>query len=138
MSVSPLPLPERRSRRSKETLTSLTYQLEHLLMHEDLRNLALGDSSGQLIAQAGDLLESEVLAAYSPLMSRSVNQRYRQQIFQRMEPLLPGVAPDSVYVRQFEVDGEVLYLAFCGDPGVARDVSLYRAITGVRRILDQN
>lgn len=138
MAVSPLPLPERRSRRSKQTLTALTYQLEHILMNEDLRNIVLGDSSGQIIAGAGDHFESDVLAAYAPMLSKSVNQRFRLQIFSRMEPLLPGVALENIYVRHFEVDGEPLFLTLCGDPGVYRDVGLYRAITGIRRILDQS
>lgn len=138
MALAPLTSAERRSRRSNETLTALTYQLEHSLMNENLRNISLGDSSGQGIAQAGDAFESEVLAAYAPLLSRSVNQRFRLQIFRRMEPLMPGVTLENIYVRQFDVDGETLFLTFCGDPGVARDVSLYRTITGVRRILSQD
>ena len=138
MAVAPLPVPERRTRRSKQTLTALTYQLEHILIHEELRNIVLGDSSGQTIAGAGDHFESEVLAAYAPMLSKSVNQRFRQQIFTRMEPLMPGTTLENIYVRQFEVDGETLFLTLSADPGVYRDVGLYRAITGIRRILDQS
>lgn len=136
MTVSPV-MPERRQRRSPQTLTALTYQLQHIFEREGLRNFTLGDSKGLIIARAGDDIESEVLAAYAPLLAKSVDRRFRQQVLSRIEHMVPDINPESVHIRQFSVDGESLFLTLCGKPGVYRDVGLYRAITGVRRILDQ-
>lgn len=136
MTVSPLPTIERRRRRSDQTLTALTYQLEHIYRNEGLRNFTLANTSGLVIASAGDPLESEVLAAYAPLLARSVERRFRHQVIARIQNLLPDLKAEALHVRQFQVDGEVLFLTLAGKPGVYRDVGLYRAITGVRRILD--
>lgn len=129
---------ERRRKRSGQTLEALTYQLEHIFQKESLHNFTLGDPRGLVIAQAGNCHESEVLAAYAPMLARSLNERYRQQVMSRMNSVMPTTTLDSIHVRRFEVEGQTLYLTLVGRPGVYRDVGLYRAITGVRRILDQS
>lgn len=136
MTVSPLPTIERRRRRSDQTLTALTYQLEHIFKNEGLRNFTLANMSGLVVASAGDPLESEVLAAYAPLLARSVERRFRHQVIARIQKLIPDMSAESLHIRQFTVDGEPLFLTLAGKPGVYRDVGLYRAVTGVRRILD--
>lgn len=136
MTVSTL-FPDRRRRRSRQTLLALTYQLEHIYEREDLHNFTLGDDRGQMIAQAGDRHESQVLAAYAPVLARSVATRYRRQVLSRLNTLIPTITADSLHVRQFEIGGEQRFLTLAGRPGVYRDVSFYRAITGVRRILDR-
>lgn len=128
---------ERRRQRSGQTLKALTYQLEHIFEREDLHNFTLGDSRGLIIAQAGDPRESEVLAAYAPLLAHSVSRRYRRQVLSRVNSVVPTITVDSIHVRQFTIDGQKLFLTLVGRPGVYKDVSLYRAITGVRRIFDQ-
>lgn len=132
------PFSERRRRRSKKTLTALTYQLEHIFERESLHNFTLGDERGLVIAQAGDRHESEVLAAYAPMLAQTANARYRRQVMSRINSITPTITLDSIHVRRFTIDGEELYLTLVGRPGVYRDVGLYRAITGVRRILDQS
>ena len=127
----------RRRRRSKQTLTALSHQLEHIFEQQDLHNFTLGDERGLVIAQAGNNHESEVFAAYAPVLCRSRNGRYRSQVLSRINSIVPTITADSIHVRQFTVDGEPLFLTLVGRPGVYRDVGLYRAITGVRRILDE-
>ena len=136
MSAAPMRT-DRRQRRSEVTLEALTYQLEHIFERESLHNFTLGDSRGLVIAQAGDCHESEVLAAYAPVLARSVDGRYRRRVLSRVNSIAPTITVDSIHVRDFEVDGERLFLTLVGRPGVYRDVGLYRAITGVRRILDE-
>ena len=136
MSAFPVP-PERRYRRSHQPLTALTYQLEHIFEKEKLCNFTLGDSNGLIVASAGNPVESEVLAAYAPMLAKSVARRFRRQVLSRVESMMPGITPESVHVRQITVDGQPLYLTLAGRPGIYRDVGLYRAITGVRRILAQ-
>ena len=131
-------VPERRRRRSSQTLQALTYQLEHIFERENLHNFTLGDTRGLVVAQAGDTHESEVLAAYAPMLAQSLNERYRQQVLSRVNSVIPTTTLDSIHVRRFVVEGEELFLTLVGRPGVYRDVGLYRAITGVRRILDQS
>ena len=130
-------VPNRRRRRSDQPLQALTYQLEHIFERENLHNFTLGDARGLVIAQAGDIHESNVLAAYAPMLARSVAGRYRRQVLSRIGSVIPTITVDSIHVRRFKMEGQQLYLTLVGRPGVYRDVSLYRAITGVRRIFDE-
>ena len=134
MSLSTLPT-NRRRRRSNQPLKALTFQLEHIFESEDLHNFTLGDKKGLVLAQAGNRHESEVLAAYAPLLAASVDERSRCQVLARINAHLPTLELNSVHVRPFSIDDQSLFLTLAGRPGVYRDVSLYRAITGVRRIL---
>ena len=136
MTVS-IPVPERRRKRSHYTLEALTFQLQHIYEREDLHNFTLGDTRGLVIAQAGDIHESEVLAAYAPMLCKSAGSAHRHRVVARMNTVLPRITTDLIHVRHFRIDGQELYLTLLGRPGVYRDVSLYRAITGVRRIIDQ-
>lgn len=131
------PFADRRVHRSTQTLTALTLQLQHVFEKEGLRNFALGDNNGMVITSAGDAREAEALAAYAPLLARSVDRRYRQQILSRIDGLIPGITPETLHVRRFEADGQELYLTLVGQPGAYHRAGLFRAITGVRRILDR-
>ena len=136
MSVSSLPI-ERRTRRSELTLEALTYQLEHIYERESLHNFTLADERGLVVAQAGNPHESEVIAAYTPVLAESVDERSRRQVLSGLNTIAPTLTPDSIHIREFTVDDSRLFLTLVGRPGVYRDVGLYRAITGVRRILNE-
>lgn len=136
--MSALPInSERRRKRSTQTITALTLQLEHIFEREELRNFTLGDSRGLVIAQAGEMAESDILAAYAPLLCRSTEKGHRERILARMPQFVPGIEADAIHVKSFDVDGEPLFLTIVGQPGVYRHVGMYRAVTGVRRILGQ-
>lgn len=137
MSVLELP-PERRQRRSSQAGHAIMLQLEWIFEREGLRNFTLGDGNGLVIASAGQLSESDVLAAYAPLLARTFDRERRANIFSKIQQFMPDVDARSLHVRAFEIDGEPLYLALLGQPGVYQHVGLYRAITGVRRILRQS
>lgn len=128
--------PERRRRRSTNTYEAIRLQLTHIFKKEDLRNFVLGDSRGLLMAHAGHSQESEVLAAYAPLLARSTDRVRREKIFERLRAFVPDATPDSVYIRTFSINGEVLHLCVLGNDGVNHN-DLYRATTGIRRIVDQ-
>jgi hypothetical protein len=131
------PLSERRVQRSTQILTALTLQLEHIFHKEGLRNFALGDENGMVITSAGDSREAEVLAAFAPVFSRSGDREDRRQILSRVANLLPDITPETLHVQRFAADGEPLYLVLVGQPDAYHRVGLFRAITGVRRILDR-
>ena len=134
MTVLPL-YAERRRRRSNKPLQALTYQLEHIFERNELHNFTLGDCRGLMIAQAGDIHESEILAAYAPMLARTVDRRYRRQVLSHINSVIPTITVDSIYVRRFRLDHQAFYLTLVGRPDVYRHLSLYRAISGVRRIL---
>lgn len=137
MSVLEIPS-ERRQRRSSQAGQAIMLQLESIFEREGLRNFTLGDGRGLVIASAGQLSESDVLAAYAPLLARTFDRERRANIFSKIQQFMPDVDARSLHVRAFEIDGEPMYLALLGQPGVYQHVGLYRAITGVRRILRQS
>ncbi|MFU8804689.1 MAG: hypothetical protein ACNA8W_12820 [Bradymonadaceae bacterium] len=136
MNVLPL-VPERRRQRSKEACTAITYQLHHILEQEGLRNFTLGDSQGLVVAGAGLAHESDVMAAYAPMLSGCVDRSRKETILAKVRQFVPGVFEDTYHVKSFRVDGEEFYLTLLGAPGIYQHVGVYRAVTGVRRILEQ-
>ena len=127
---------ERRIRRSPQAYTAIVYQLEHIFSSQSLKHFVLGDSRGLVLAAAGDQEAAAALAAYAPMLA-AYRGRSRRTIVERLEAMVPGVLAESLSIRSFTVDGETLYLCSVGQQTAARQASLYRAVTGIRRILDQ-
>ncbi len=127
---------ERRRKRSPHAHTAITYQLEHIFERQHLNNFVLGDSSGLVLASAGDGDEAAVLAAYAPVLE-TYRGKSRGRVYAKLASLVPRFNPAALTIRTFEIDGETLYLCSVGRETAARQASLYRAITGIRRILDQ-
>ncbi len=129
-------LPERRRRRSGNTYEAIRLQLEHIFERRGLRCFTLGDDRGLTLAHAGHGQEAEVMAAYAPLLATTTNRERRMEIFNRIRSFVPDASESTVAIRTFHVDGEVLHLCVLGEAGV-QHTDLYRAISGVRRILGQ-
>ncbi len=138
MSVIPL-IPERRSRRSEQTYRAITFQLEHVWELHGLRNFTLSDANGLVLAGAGHGEESRVVAAYAPLVAKCLNRERRDAVLDEIRSLVPILHGDEdLCVRSFFVDGERLFLCAVGDNGAGLDASIYRALTGIRRIYKQD
>ena len=128
---------ERRRRRSNNSFEAIRLQLEHLHERLDLDALVLGDSNGLLLAGAGDRLDAEVLAAYAPLLSNRTERSRRREVLDTIRRMAPALGGREIAVRSFCVDGQHLLLGIVGDGNAQLHAALYRALTGVRRILDE-
>lgn len=118
---------ERRTKRSSNRAVALNFQLEYARNKGRLEAFVLSDTSGLVVAYAGDRAVCEELGAIAPLMRRS-------PFALPMPPLLLGA---DVAVRPITVLGQSLYLASAGG-GVARDLVLADSARGVERILSTN
>lgn len=127
---------ERRRRRSKSTYEAIRFQLEHLYEQYNLRSFALGDSRGLVLAHAGHAQEADVLAAFAPIIAGCVDSGRRNEIIGKVRRFIPDASDETVKVRSFDIDGETLHLTVVADVG-GKPADLYRAVTGVRRILNQ-
>ncbi len=125
---------ERRRRRSQSTYEAIRLQLEHLYQQYGLRNFTLGDSRGLVLAHAGHAQESDVLAAYAPIIANCVDKTRRGDVIDKIQKFIPDANDGSVHVRSFDVDGETLHLTVVGHSG-GKHADLYRAVSGIRRIL---
>ena len=126
--------PERRRRRSSNAYQAIKFQLEHIFDRRALRSFALGDERGIPIAWAGHSEEAEVLMAYAPLLAATVDRKRRTEIFDEIRAFIPDASESSIVVRTFNLDGEVLHMCVHGHADM-QQTDLYRAISGVRRIL---
>ena len=135
MAVAPIPV-ERRKQRSNECRKAIHYQLLHLANEYDLRNLVLADSSGLMVACAGDQVEAQALAAYAPVFSRRLDRGARHEIMDEISTYLPEVSGKTLSVRRFEMYGEEHFLCIVADKRLCRQANLYRAVTGIRRIIE--
>ena len=100
-----------------------------------LEMVALADSRGLLLVNWGDPQACDVLAAYGPLLVRTVDASERAQIFSTLSMLVPSATPGRLSVRRVSTHGEDLYLCVVGGTGATKDVALGSAASGARRIL---
>lgn len=127
---------ERRRRRSKSTYEAIRLQLEHLYNQYGLRSFALGDSRGLVLGHAGHSQEAEVLAAFAPILANCTDPARREEIVSKIRRFIPDATQETVKVRSFVVDGETLHMTVVAHVD-GKHADLYRAVTGVRRILAQ-
>ena len=136
MSIAPIPV-DRRERRSDECRQAIHFQLLHLADKYELQNLVLADASGLMIAAAGDTVEGQALAAYAPLFSRRLDRGTRNELMDEISSYLPGVDGQMLSVRRFQMNGQEHFLCVVGEKRLCRQANLYRAVTGIRRIVDE-
>lgn len=133
----PTPPADRRRRRSDECRTAIHFQLLHLVEQYDLRNLVLADPSGLMIACANNEDAGRALAAYAPLFKRHLDRGSRDRVTDELGDILPDVSGSALSVRRFDLEGEDHFLCVVGESRLARHANLYRAVTGIRRIVEQ-
>lgn len=120
---------ERRTRRSNDTRTALSYQLDHVRDEACLEAIVLADDAGLVLASSGDRDVCAELAALAPLAGR------RQTV-----PRGSRFDSGFVHVRAVRFDGVQLYLASCSDSmadvwSARVETWLAEAQHGVTRIL---
>lgn len=126
---------ERRKLRSNQPNRAITFLFRAVADSHDVSHVALADSRGLLLVSHGDPAACDVLAAYGPLLFKTVDPITREHILTTLAQTIEGARPENLSVRRFMVDGEPLFLCILGEPGAAKDVALNRAVSGSRRIL---
>ena len=126
---------ERRKLRSTQPNRALGFLFEAVADSHDVTHVALADSRGLLLVSWGNDAECDVLAAYGPLLFKTIDPITRQHILETLAASIPRATADRLSLRRFSAHGETLFLCILGEPGAAKDVALNRAATGARRIL---
>ncbi len=120
---------ERRQRRSNDTRTALSYQLDYVRDEASLEAIVLADGMGLPLAASGDPQVCAELSALAPLAAHGHNF-----------PFSSRFENSFVHVRKVSFDGIELFLASCSesiaDVWSARiETWLAEAQHGVTRIL---
>lgn len=137
MSVIPL-LPERRRNRSNNTYEAIRLQLEYILNEQGLRNFVLGDSRGLVLSFAGRSDDAHALAAFAPVVAHCTDKNRYYDVMDKISSFVPEANAQTVAFRTFELEGEMMHLCILGDAGRLNHANIYRAVSGVRRIMDQS
>lgn len=128
---------ERRKVRSSQARTAAAHLLERIAATHALASLALCDEQGLVVVATGDAELAEVLAAYAPLLTRTLDAVSRARLLDSVGEQLPMLQLDRVSVRPFTLEEEQLYVVAVGDLGAGKDVAVCRALTGCIRILSE-
>ena len=128
---------ERRRVRSSQARTAASHLLERIAAAHALASLALCDEQGLVVVAAGDGEMAEVLAAYAPLLARTLDAVSRARLLDSISDQLPNLQVERVSVRPFSLESEQLFVVAVGDLGAGKDVAVCRALTGCIRILSE-
>lgn len=128
---------DRRRRRSTECRKAIEFQLIHLAEQYDLRNLVLADSAGLMVAADDDSSEARAIAAFGPLLARRLDRSTRGELIEQLSTFLPTSDAASISVRRFHLNGAAHFLCVVGNGRLRRQANIYRAVTGIRRIVDE-
>lgn len=126
---------ERRRVRSTNASRAMNYLFEAITDTTEISDLALADSRGLLLVHSGSEPACDVLAAYAPLLTKTLDSDARHQLLGTMASYVNDASPDRITVRRFAHHGEELYVCALGGETVSKDVAVCRAIRGARRIL---
>lgn len=137
---------DRRRRRSINRSEALHYQLVQVAEDFDLDMFVVADELGEMVAtstRSADGTEiSNLFALFSPMLvesrSESARERARGVLFDHLEELGMFWEPEEIVVREFHVNGRRMLLVGIGEATTMREVGVYRAILGARRIWEQS
>ncbi|MGM0558576.1 MAG: hypothetical protein ACQEVA_19480 [Myxococcota bacterium] len=128
---------ERREKRSKQTYQAINFQLEHIFENHHLESFVLGDNNGLVLASAGEDIDASVLAAFAPVLHKHRGEASRESVLSKVASMMPEADLDTLRIRPFMIDGEMLFLCSLGERSMRGEAGLYRAVTGIRRIMRQ-
>ncbi len=124
---------ERRRQRSSSTELATRYQLEQVLADFDLDTVVLVDEAGRLVEGTGrDRAFEQILARETPRLAVGSHCRL---LFARLNKLRPSVRANQISACEFRTGGKRYFVAAVGPASTMRDVGMYRAILGIRRII---
>ena len=126
---------ERRKLRSSQANRALGFLFQSVADSHDVSHVALADNRGLLLVHWGESRACDVLAAYGPLLFKTLDPISREHILATLEATITDAERDRISIRRFKAHGEDLYLCILGEQGATKDVALNRVVSGARRIL---
>jgi hypothetical protein len=126
---------ERRRRRSVHMVRALELFVEKLARDFGASHVVIADGSGLVQASHGAQEECYALAAFSPLIGRSVDSAVRARLGAALAQYVPVARDANTAIRAFDVHGATLFACVLGRDGASKDVAVARLLTGTRRIL---
>ena len=126
---------DRRKRRSQETQQAVTYQLQHVREKYDFDFLAVGDRDGFYVGGATEEGRDKIVAAYAPAIAGAHNGRREKLKRELVEQIGAGDESGSLFVREFGVGEQPLFLCAIAESAEAVDGALEHTMSGIERII---
>ena len=126
---------DRRKRRSQETQQAVTYQLQHVRDKFGFDFLAVGDQDGFYVGGATEEGRDKVLAAYAPAIAGAHHGRREQLKEELVEQIGVGEQSGALFVREFGVGEQPLFLCAIADSAETVDQALEHTMSGIARII---
>lgn len=117
-----------RRKRSKETITAITYQMEYVIKEYQIDLMVLSDPQGLLIAHSGDDQAAELFAAFAPRLADG--ERPDPSLFEA----IPGLKEEMIISEPIELEEIPLYLSAVMTPEIESAKGFERARQGIFRI----
>ncbi len=133
---------DRRRRRSDSRPEATHFMLAQVAEDFDLDVFVVADELGDLLAtstRSHDGTEiSTLLALFSPMLTESRPASSRGRALAVLADHLEEIGmlweDDEIVVREFTVNGDRKYVVAVGEATTMREVGIYRAVLGMRRI----
>ncbi|TVQ95739.1 MAG: hypothetical protein EA398_17060 [Deltaproteobacteria bacterium] len=135
MHTQPLPVQERRRQRSGDRIRAIQLLLDRVRTQHDQEILVVADADGLLVAASGSPEAAEALAAYAPLLHRTPHGRARAGLLAHLSTWSPGATADGLHVRRITIEEATFFVAAAGPRNSRTEAGLFRAQTGLVRIL---
>ena len=117
-----------RRKRSKETITAITYQMEYVIKEYPVEVMVLSDSQGLLIASYGHDELSELIAAFGHRLA--AGEPPDPSLFE----LMPDLKAEMILSEPIELDEIPLFLTAIMAPEEEAARGFARARKGIKRI----
>ena len=123
--------PERRSHRGQDASEAAHLQLQQVVRDFDLDECILCDDAGRLLATSGTASEfHRALAEASPRLAAGGACRLTYSRLNKFK----SIHPNQVSTCRFKTEGQTFFITALGTMSTMRDVGMYRAVIGLRRI----
>lgn len=117
----------RRARRSEEPAEATRFQLEQVVRDFEIETCFVVDEAGEVLNSSCEPCPAmQRLASWVPTLTR---RSWRKP---SAHPTIDGF--EDLAVSEFRIDGKRLYMAATGGSVTMRNVAVFRAILGMRRI----
>lgn len=117
-----------RRKRSKETVTAITYQLEYVVEQCNIELMLLSDEQGFLIAQSGPEHICRLFAAFAPKLAKGAAPDAA------LLEVMPDLKEEQILVEKVHLEDIPLYLTAVMTPDMESVKGYERARSGIERI----
>jgi len=118
--------------------TAVQYQLKYCKEMFGVESVVLADRRGLVVSATDErAAESQVIAAYAPLLVKAWDKLTLTQLMGSLSEYLPEMRREQLALQSFSVWNEELYLCTLGGQGARKEMATARAVSGVRRIVER-